>query len=288
MLCRRSLIAASIALPFAAQAQGSFRSFLAEVSREAWAAGVPSRISASAFLGLMPDPEVIERDQTQPEFTLTWAQYRARVLPPSRIANGRQAFLDNTSLLHNIGLNYGVDPGVILAIWGIESNYGANKGKFQLIRSLATLAYQGRRGGYFKSELINALKILADGYATQDMLLSGWAGAMGQPQFMPSSYLKSAVDFEGTGRRDIWNSVPDTLASIANYLAQHGWQRGESWGEPVTYSPGSMAPGDKILTPDAASPDLIYLTHPNFGVIKRYNPSDFYALAVGLLADAVV
>ena len=288
MLCRRSLIAASIALPFAAQAQGSVRSFLAEVSREAWAAGVPSRISASAFLGLMPDPEVIERDQTQPEFTLTWAQYRARVLPPFRIANGRQAFLDNTSLLHNIGLNYGVDPGVILAIWGIESNYGANKGKFLLIRSLATLAYQGRRGGYFKSELINALKILADGYATQDMLLSGWAGAMGQPQFMPSSYLKSAVDFEGTGRRDIWNSVPDTLASIANYLAQHGWQRGESWGEPVTYSPGSMTPGDKILTPDAASPDLIYLTHPNFGVIKRYNPSDFYALAVGLLADAVV
>ena len=167
MLCRRSLIAASIALPFAAQAQGSFRSFLAEVSREAWAAGVPSRISASAFLGLMPDPEVIERDQTQPEFTLTWAQYRARVLPPFRIANGRQAFLDNTSLLHNISLNYGVDPGVILAIWGIESNYGANKGKFQLIRSLATLAYQGRRGGYFKSELINALKILNTSFNIQ-------------------------------------------------------------------------------------------------------------------------
>ena len=242
----------------------------------------------AALRDLTPDPTVIAHDQNQPEFNLTWPEYRARVLTEARIDTAREAYQSNLSLLRAIGALYGVEPRIILAIWGVESGFGTFQGKFQLIRSLATLAYQGRRGAYFTSELIAALQILAHGYATQDMLLSGWAGAMGQPQFMPSAYLHSAVDFEGDGKRDIWHSVPDVLASIANYLAQAGWERGETWGERLLGAAPPLAPGDRILTPNGAPIDETYLVHPNFAVIKRYNPSDFYALVVGLLADAVV
>jgi len=292
MLHRRSLLASLLAAPLAAQAGDDaqtrdFQTFLASVARTARAKGIPADVVAAAFTGLTIDSEVILRDQTQPEFTLTWPQYQARVLPQTRIDGARQAFAANRSLLQTIGALYGVEPGIILAIWGIESGFGAVQGKFHLIRSLATLAYNTRRRAYFEGELIAALKIIARGYATQDMLISGWAGAMGQPQFMPSSYLTSAVDFDGDGKRDIWHSIPDVLASIANYLAQKGWQRGETWGERITAPPGPLSPDDRILTPDGAPPDETYLVHPNFRVIKRYNPSDFYALAVGLLADAV-
>jgi len=287
MLTRRALAAGLLALPAAARAEWVFPLFLADLRRKARDQGVPLRVVNAAFRGLTPDPKVIELDQSQPEFTLTWPQYRARALPQSRIDAAQVAFQANQSILRTIGAVYGVEPRVILAIWGVESNFGANQGKYHLIRSLATLAYQGRRGAYFTGELIAALQIIARGYATQSMLRSGWAGAMGQPQFMPSVYLKSAVDFSGNGRRDIWHNTPDTLASIANYLAQRGWERGESWGERVTGAPPLLAPGDQILTPDGAPADETYLVHPNFAVIKRYNPSDFYALTVGLLADAV-
>jgi len=287
MLTRRALAVGLLALPAAARAEAGFQLFLAGVGEQARAKDVPPGVIDRAFRGLAPDPVVIERDQSQPEFTLTWPQYRARVLPQSRIDAARTAYQANQSLLLTIAAIYGVDPRVILAIWGVESNFGAIQGKFSLIRSLATLAYQGRRGTYFTGELIAALEILAHGYATADMLKSGWAGAMGQPQFMPSAYLRSAVDFAGDGRRDIWHSTPDALASIANYLSQRGWERGESWGERFYGAPPLLAPGDQILAPNGAPPDETYLVHPNFAVIKRYNPSDFYALTVGLLADAV-
>jgi membrane-bound lytic murein transglycosylase B len=293
MFTRRSLLAGLAALPLSARADGDFRQFLAQTAQQARRAGVSSRVIAAAFRGLTPDARVIAHDQTQPELTLTWPQYRARMLIPARIQAGRSAFAANVSLLRTIGAVYGVDPRIICAIWGIESSYGTAKGHFKLIRSLATLAWQGRRAAYFTNELIAALKILAAGYATPAMLSSGWAGAMGQPQFMPSVYLKSAVDFDGDGKRDIWNNPSDSFASIANYLVQHGWQRGGPWAELIAVppannlAPANLAPGDRVLLPSGAPPDQTFLIHPNFDVIERYNPSDFYALAVGLLADAL-
>jgi membrane-bound lytic murein transglycosylase B len=279
MFTRRTLLFASLAWPVAANAASGWSGFLCAVARDAQAQGVPARVTTAAFRGLTPDPRVIASDQAQPEFTLTWPEYRDRILPAARIETASRKWRQNHSLLATIGAIYGVDPRVVLAIWGIESNFGANRGKFRLIRSLATLAYDGRRGAYFRGELIAALQILAKGYATPSMLVGAWAGAMGQPQFMPSVYLKTAVDFDGDGKRDIWRSTPDTLASIANYLAQHGWQKDQPW---LSTAPG---PGSTPLQPDGGSD--VFQVYANFGVIKSYNPSDFYALAVGLLANAI-
>ncbi len=279
MLSRRTLFALPL-LATPAAADESFPAFLARVTRIAQSQGVPTRISAAAFHNLTPDSRVIASDQVQPEFHLTWPEYRDRELAP-RIAPARAAWLQYHSLLRTIGAVYGVDPRIILAIWGLESTFGANSGHFHLIRSLATLAWGGRRAAYFQKELIAALQILAHGYATPDMLLGGWAGAIGQPQFMPSTYLSSAVDFDGDGKRDIWHSLPDVFASIANYLSQKGWQRGQGWSQLL--APNTDPGGARTLT----LADETYLLHPNFDVIKRYNHSDFYAITIGLLADEV-
>ncbi len=282
MLTRRSLLVAGLSFPVTARAAAAWRVFLVGVARDARGQGVPDRVIHAAFQSLAPDPRVIARDQAQPEFVLTWPEYRARMLPASRIPAAQRAWRQSRSVLTTVAAVYGVDPRVILAIWGIESNFGTNRGKFKVIRSLATLAYDGRRSAYFRGELIAALKILAAGYATRSMMVGGWAGAMGQPQFMPSVYLQSAVDFDGDGKRDIWHSQPDTLASIAHYLAQRGWQKNQPCVAPMVVP---AAPGARLLQPKGS--DETYQIYPNFDVIKRYNPSDYYALAVGLLANAI-
>ncbi|MBC7798988.1 MAG: lytic murein transglycosylase [Gemmatimonadaceae bacterium] len=319
MLNRRTLIltaAATAAAPYA-HAQGGFDAFVRGVKAEAKRAGIRDATLEQAFAGVVPNPRVIELDRRQPEFTLTWPEYRARVLPDSRIQAARDNYARERTLLAQVNERYGVDPLIIVGIWGVESAFGTNKGNFRLVESLSTLAWEGRRAAFFRSELLNVLRILDQGDVSAARLTGGWAGAMGQPQFMPSSYLRSAVDFDGDGRRDIWDSKPDVFGSIANYLAKAGWRRNEPWAQPVRLPAGfdtagagrdkSRALGDwmragvrrddgrdfgrtdvmgAVVVPTGAAAGEGYMTYPNFNVIRRYNPSDFYALAVGLLGEA--
>ncbi len=314
MLMRRSLmtgLTASVALR-SARAERSFPGFLAGVWAEARLAGVRPRTLDAALSGLGVNARVLELDRRQPEFTMTWQRYRASRVSPTRVAAGRRALAQNRALVDAVAARYGVDPGVLIGIWGLESNYGAESGGFGVVEALATLAWDGRRARFFRSELVLALEILDHGDVPLARMRGSYAGAMGQPQFMPSSYLRYAVDYSGTGRRDIWDDTADVLASIANYLARSGWRRGEGWGMAVRLPPGldaarlggtrrslaawaglgvvtgagrKPAPADaeaSLLLPDGAGGEA-FLTLANFAAIRRYNPSDFYALAVGLI-----
>ncbi len=303
--------------PAAASAQGGFPAFVDGVKNEARRLGIRDATLQAAFAGVQPNQRVVELDRRQPEFNLTWPEYRARVLPETRLQAARENYARERPLLARVEERFGVDPLVMLGIWGIESAFGSNKGNYRLIEALSTLAWEGRRAAFFRAELLNALRILDSGDVTAAGLTGGYAGAMGQPQFMPSSYVRFAVDFDGDGRRDIWDSKPDVFGSIANYLAKSGWRRGEPWGQPVRLPPGfdtASASRDNrqslgewkrqgirrsdgreftrsdvsagMVVPAGAAPGEGYLTYANFNVIRRYNPSDFYALAVGLLGDA--
>jgi membrane-bound lytic murein transglycosylase B len=263
-----------------------------------------------------PNQKVLDRDHHQPESTWTWARYRSVVITDKRITDGLQAVSANRSLFQRVQQRYGVGPGVIAGIWGLESSFGTGTGDFRVVEALATLGWEGRRASFFRGELIAALKILDHGDVAPGRMTGSYAGAMGQPQFMPTSYLRYAVDFEGHGRRDIWTSTPDVLGSIANYLAQSGWQPGQTWGQAVTVPPGVDAPGRDarrslsawaqagvrplsgrwaatadtpagLVAPDGAGGET-FAVFGNFAAIRRYNPSDYYALAVGLIGDQVV
>ncbi len=248
---------------------------------------------------------------------MTWARYRASHLTEARITAGRRVYRESRTLIEAIAGRYRVSSHVIMGIWGNETNYGTFTGGMNVIEALATLAWEGRRGAYFRSELMAALKILDEGHVRPDHMKGSWAGALGQPQFMPSNFFRFAVDFDGDGRRDIWDSRADALASIANYLARNGWRSGETWGREVRLPSGFNTAGasrdnrrplsawaragvrrvDGRPLPVANiqaglvvqdSLNQAFLVYPNFGVIRRYNPSDYYALAVGLLGDLVV
>ena len=317
MLNRRTFLSAALLTPFAAEAQGSFAAFVAGVKTEARRMGVRDATLEDAFAGVQPNQRVIELDRRQPEFSLTWPEYRARVLPDTRRQAARENYAREQALLSQVEDRYGVDRFIMLGIWGVESAFGSNKGNYRLVEALSTLAWEGRRAAFFRSELLNVLKILDGGDVTATRLTGGYAGAMGQPQFMPSSYLRFAVDGDGDGKRDIWDSKPDVFASIANYLAKNGWRRGEPWGQPVRLPAGFDAASagrenrrtlgewarqgvrrddgsaftrtdalGGIIVPSGAAPGEGYMTYANFGAIRRYNPSDFYALAVGLLGDS--
>jgi membrane-bound lytic murein transglycosylase B len=319
MPTRRFLItsaaAAALPAPGFAAADFSFQTFLTSVQAEARSAGIRQATLDRAFTGIVPNQKVLERDRHQPEFTMTWARYRGLVISDKRITSGRQAVAANRTLFLRVQDRYGVGAGVIAGIWGLESSFGAGTGDFRVVEALATLAWDGRRASFFRSELMAALKILDHGDVTPAAMTGSYAGAMGQPQFMPSSYLRYAVDFEGHGRRDIWTSTPDVLGSIANYLARSGWRDGHTWGQPVSVPPGTIAPGREakrplsdwaragvrplsgrwaaqldtpagLVAPDGTDSDS-FLVFSNFDAIRRYNPSDFYALAVGLIGDQV-
>jgi membrane-bound lytic murein transglycosylase B len=327
MLHRRTALLAAPALaalpahaPARAQDQPRFEAFLNGVRQEARRAGISQATLDRAFAGLKPNPRVIELDRRQPEFTLTWDEYRARVISDQRIQEGRAQFRANAALLRRIQESYGVDPRVIVGIWGLESNYGTKTGGFHVIEALATLAWEGRRAQFFRAELMAALRILQAGDITAQTMTGSYAGAMGQPQFMPTSFVRLAVDFDGDGKRDIWHSRADALGSIANYLARSGWKPRETWGQEAIL-PGNFdlaaagrdnrrplgewlragirpvgparAPAEAqaaIVAPDGRKLGLAsaaYLVYGNFAAIRRYNPSDFYALAVGLLGDQV-
>ena len=317
-LSRRGLLAAaltSLAVP-RALAEGSFESFLDTIRAEAAGAGISRGVIAASLNIAEPNARVLSLNNRQPEFTLTWAQYEARVLPESRLRQAVSVYSARTDLFDRVRRQFLVDPGVIIGIWGLESDFGRKQGDFNVFDSLATLAFASRRHGFFRGELLNALTISdRRGVAPGDMLGS-WAGAMGQPQFMPSAYLRFACELDGNLGADIWKNEADVMSSVANYLKKSGWRLGEPWGQRVLLPEGlvsgtvdlgrrSLAKweasgvrrvdgrrfsrGDvigRLVLPSGRSGDA-FLVYANFDAIRRYNPSDFYALAVGLLGDQV-
>lgn len=280
---------------------------------QAIAAGVPVGVYDRAFQGVSVDPKVLELDRFQPEFSRPIWQYLDSAVSASRINNGQSKAATLAPVLADIEQRFGVDSEVVVAIWGLESAYGANMGSMSVIRSMATLAYDGRRRQFAEDQLIAALKILAAGDAPGGRLIGSWAGAMGHTQFIPTSYQDYAVDFTGDGRRDVWASDPsDALASTANYLARFGWTKGQPAIVEVTLPREfNYAEADqKIRKPVSAwralgvdtknAPEVdasivlpagargpAFLALPNFRVIKRYNNATSYAIAVAHLADRI-
>ena len=293
----------------------AFAPWLKELRVEAASRGVQASTIKGALDGVKLIPRVIELDRKQPEFTLTFRQYMDRVVPASRVKKGRQRLRENRTLLEKISRKYGVQPRFIVAFWGIETDFGHHTGGFSVIPALVTLAYDGRRGAYFRGELLHALDILDKNHIELKNMVGSWAGAMGQTQFMPSSFVAYAVDYDGDGRKDIWNSRADALASGANYLARQGWKGDQTWGRPVTlpdnFDTGladlgvrkplsawrrmgvrAAAGGDlagRELTASVVLPEgrdgPAYLIYNNYLTILKWNRSTFFALAVGFLAD---
>lgn len=323
MLNRRTALLGAAALPLVlppagpALAQDSFAAFVAGVKAEARRGGIGDETLTSAFAGVSPNQRVIELDRRQPESSMSWAEFRAKILPAEKLRLARESYGREQALLSQVEARFGVDAHIIIGIWGAETRFGAIRGNYNLVEALSTLAWEGRRGAYFRKELLNVLRILQAGDVTPAKATGSWAGAMGQPQFMPSSFLTYAVDFDGDGRRDIWESKPDVFGSIANYLAKSGWRAGEPWGQPVRIPPGFNVSGANrdarrslgewmregvtradgrpfgrsdvigaVLVPDHVPGGDAFIVYQNFNAIRRYNPSDFYALTVGLLADA--
>jgi membrane-bound lytic murein transglycosylase B len=324
MLNRRLFLggtaALSLSLPClpALAATGGFDAFLDGVRADARRAGISAATLQRAFAGVQPNGRVLELDRFQPEGPgMSWEQYRDRIVSQTRIDNGRRNYAESRPLLDAIATRYRVSPRVVVAIWGMETNYGTNTGGFGVIEALATLAWDGRRSSYFRGELLAALRVLEGRHISPERMRGSWAGAMGQPQFMPSNFERLAVDFDGDGRRDIWDSRADALASIGHYLARSGWRAEEPWGQAVQppagldveridtdakrplrewgragfrRADGGLLPASELeasLVLPRNGTTQVFLAHQNFRVIRRYNPPVNYALAVGLLADQV-
>jgi membrane-bound lytic murein transglycosylase B len=260
---------------------------------------------------------VVELDRRQPEFTLTLEQYLSRVVSERRVRKGRQRLVKHREILREVSAKFGVQPRFILALWGIETDYGRLKGGFSVIPALATLAYDGRRSAYFRKELFNALTIIDQGHITAENMIGSWAGAMGQNQFMPSSFLRYAVDYDGDGRRDIWTNTKDVFASTANYLHRVGWRDDQTWGRAVRI-PDGFDPGllglkvkkalaewqalgvrrsdgtdlpSRNLTASLVRPGKdkgpVFVVYGNYRAILKWNRAHFFATAVGQLADRI-
>ncbi|HKJ75549.1 MAG TPA: lytic murein transglycosylase [Alphaproteobacteria bacterium] len=313
----------------------SFQDWLQGVRQDALDKGISKGTVDKALAGLEIVPRVVELDNAQPEFTQTFQDYISRRLTPKRIEFGRKQTASEAKTLDAVAKAYGVQARFIAAIWGVETNFGRITGSYQVVPSLATLAYtsNGRRGAYFRSELIDALKIVDEGHIDLAHMKGSWAGAMGQGQFMPSSFLVYARDFDGDGRKDIWDDPADVFASIANYLKVHGWRDDLTWGRRVRLPAGFdvKALGLEQETPPKTCSRALkehtrmlplsrwqelgvrrldgrdlpvrdvkaslvqpggkdgpaFLTYANYRSILRYNCSNFYAIAVGMLSDAL-
>jgi len=287
----------------------TFAPLIASLWPDAQARGVSRKTFDLAFAGLTPDPRVTALTMRQLEYGVPVATYLARIASPARIEGAARKAREWKHTLDAIEKQYGVDRWIILALWGIETSFGANNGGFDVIRSLATLVAIGYRSDYFRDELIAALQVLQQGHIAREKMIGSWAGAMGQPQFMPSNFLTLAVDFDRNGRKDIWGSAPDVLASIANFLKHWGWKAGAEWGCEVTAPQGfdyrksrasyaewatlgltradgkPMAEGNAILFFPSGAAGPAFLVGENFEVIKRYNISDVFALAATQIAD---
>ncbi len=296
-----------------------FQDWLSELRQEAHARGISSATLDAALQDIEPITRVIELDRDQPEFKLTFDEYLDRVVPPSRVETGRRLLAEHQELLGQIHDHFGVPPRYLVALWGVESDFGRLQGGFPVVPALATLAFDGRRGSYFRGELLTALEILDEGHVKVGDFMGSWAGAMGQCQFMPSSFARHAIDFDGDGRQDIWNSKADVFASAANYLAQSGWQERYIWGRRVRLPEGFdvEATGLEVKRPLSQwqalgvrradgqdlprEPDLqaavvlpdgpegpAFVVYRNFEVLMTWNRSIYFATAVGILADRLI
>ena len=228
-----------------------FGNWLAEFRAEAGGKGISPATLDAALTGLGPLEKVLNRDRKQPEFKLTFETYSRRLLKPVNIERGRAMMAEHAGLLRRVSDLYNVQPRFIVAIWGIETRYGAIKGKNEIVPALATLAFDRRRSRFFRAQLLDALRMVDKGFIGLADMKGSWAGAMGHPQFIPSSYLAFAQDFDGDGRRDIWNNLGDVFASIANYLRQHGWSDARTWGRGVRVPKAIRQDYDSMLGGEA-------------------------------------
>ncbi|MDI9818986.1 MULTISPECIES: lytic transglycosylase domain-containing protein [unclassified Legionella] len=296
--------------------QQSWNSWVAEVRREALDQGISAGVFDEAFADIRePSRQVKGLARSQPEHRLTFNKYLHSRADKYRIAMGRKNYAANKALLEEIGNQFGVDPCFIVSFWGMESSYGSYMGNFPVIKSLATLAYDSNRRDFFRKQLFLALRILNDGHVSLARFKGEWAGASGQPQFLPSSWMQFAVDYDGDGRKDIWTSKPDVFASIANYMKKNGWQTGQPWaiqvklpsnfdmklegksttkpvsewnamgvrtekGQPLPYQDLQAS----IIQPYGGP---VFLAFPNYKMILRYNNSIYYAGAIGYMADQI-
>ena len=295
---------------------GDFQTWLRDFRRQARSEGIGESTLARALDGVRYRPRVIELDRTQPEFVRPIWQYLDSAVSQTRISQGRARLDEHRETARRMEQRYGVPAEVVVAIWGIESNYGGNFGDFSTLEALATLAFDGRRRDFARGELLAALRILEAGDISPERMIGSWAGAMGHTQFIPSSFESYAVDGDGDGRRDIWGSIPDVMASTANYLARAGWQPGLPWGvevrlpqdfdyaqtelstrrssrewaqQGVSRSGGGTLPDFEqasVIAP-AGARGPAFLVGPNYRAILRYNNATSYALAVGTLADSI-
>jgi membrane-bound lytic murein transglycosylase B len=294
-----------------------FEQYVSALKVEAIELGIDKTIVNNAFKKVEFLQRSVKSDKAQPEFKLTLDTYLPRAVPDWKIEQARAAYKKHYSLLHKIGKEYGVQPRFIVALWGIETNFGRLTGRHYIISSLTTMAYEGRREALFKKQLFAALVILEQGHIEQDKFIGSWAGAMGQVQFMPTSYLNYAVDHDGDGKKDIWNNYADVFASAANYLKTEGWDKSETWGRQVLIPKdfdvelaglknskklnewqtlgvrrfdGSALPKvamkASIIIPDDAS-GRVYLAYNNYRVLMHWNRSYYFATAVSYLSERI-
>ncbi len=309
---KQSLVAFSILIALSAPARADFSSCVAALRSDASAKGVSAATLDAAFRSLQPDMKVLDFESSQPEFKTPIWDYLAALVDDERVADGKAAMAKNAGALAEAERRFGVDRHVLAAIWGVESNFGGDMGKRPLVQSLATLAcFSPQRPAYFRSELMATLKIADRGDVPLDRLTGSWAGAFGQTQFMPSTFLRLAVDLDGSGR-DIVDSPGAALGSTANYLAKSGWESGEPWGFEVKLPEGYSGPSGRknkqpmsawaargirrvdgrplgdgragLLLPAGADGPAFLVTH-NFDVIYSYNAAESYTLAIAILAQ---
>jgi membrane-bound lytic murein transglycosylase B len=314
----------TLATPARSQPAADFGAWLAAVKAEAVAGGIRVETVEQALSGVVPIDRVLELDRRQPEFSMSFAQYMTQVVTPRRIKDGRQLWARHRALLAAVSRRYGVPAPLVVALWGIESGYGRSVGSFPVVPALATLAFDGRRSRYFRGELINALKMVDAGVPAARMQGS-WAGAMGQCQFMPSTYLAYGQHWDGDGPADIWATPADVFASAANYLARSGWNGDNGWGRPVRLPRHGMAavlfgldnarsladwrrlgvrqadgrplrgPADlraALVRAETGKGDDVgrgtpYLVTDNFRALMTWNRSVLFAIAAGTLADRI-
>jgi membrane-bound lytic murein transglycosylase B len=309
---------AGLALGPANAQSGDFQACLQTIKADAVRQGVPAEVADRAFQGLTPDQKVIDLDSRQPEFSLTYAKYVGSSVSPERIAKGQQKMAQNRALLDAIQGEYGVPPQYIMAFWGLETNYGGYMGDFQVVRSVATLGCMTKRTAFFSNETVQALRILVLDRMTREQLRGSWAGAMGNMQFMPSTFMKWGVARDGNGKIDLWTSLPDSFASAANYLRGVGFKPGLPSSEEVFLPQGfPLDQADTTIekpvrawaamgvkragnaplpnVDDLASITLpagwrgpAFILYPNFKAVMNWNRSTLYALAVGILAQQIV
>ena len=269
-----------------AQSQdGRFAAWLAGLRTEAARAGVDAGTLDTALGSVQQIPRVLELAHNQPEFKMSFDEYLSVVVSGERVQRGRALLPENRSLIDRFAAPAGIPPSIVMALWGIESNYGTRLGDFEVVPALATLAFNGFRASFFRQQLIAALKILSRGHVALHDMKGSWAGAMGQCQFIPTSFLAYAADGDGDGRADIWTNKADVFASIVNYLARVGWRPGLEWGGEI--APGATAAKSVRIVRPAGAGGPAYRTTENFRVILRWNQSDFFGLAVGILSDRI-